>query len=71
MKLIGDTRYKYLKNKNDIAKINNQSHLLVGMTEIQLSKTRNYLLVLLVISIIIGPFIRGKIGRVIHKTRLK
>lgn len=39
MKLIGDTRYKYLKNKNDIAKINNQNHLLVGMTEIQLSKT--------------------------------
>ena len=71
MELIGDTRYKYLKNKNDIAKINNQNHLLVGMTEIQLSKTRNYLLVLLVISIIIGPFIRGKIGRVIHKTRLK
>lgn len=39
MKLIGDTRYKYLKNKNDIAKINNQNHLLVGMTEIQLSKS--------------------------------
>ena len=39
MKLIGDTRCKYLKNTNDIAKINNQNHLLVGMTEIQLSKT--------------------------------